>query len=44
MGKSGQNGGWFCDDEIRALFALADPLKPTAKDSIDALTRQGCEL
>ena len=36
--------GFVMNEEIRALFALADPLKPTAKGSIDALTRQGLRV
>ncbi len=36
--------GFVMNEEIRALFALADPLKLTAKGSIDALTRQGLRV
>ncbi len=36
--------GFVMNDELRALFALADPLKPTAKSGIDALRRQGLRV
>ena len=36
--------GFIMNEELRALFALADPLKPTAKGGIDALGRQGLRV
>ena len=36
--------GFVMNEELRALFALADPLKPTAKGGIDALGRQGLRV
>ena len=36
--------GFIMNEELRALFALADPLKPTAKGGIDALGRQGLQV
>ena len=36
--------GFIMNEELRALFALADPLKPTAKSGIDALGRQGLRV
>ena len=36
--------GFIMNEELRALFALADPLKPTAKGGIDALGRQGMRV
>ena len=36
--------GFVMNEELRALFALSDPLKPTAKGGIDALGRQGLRV
>lgn len=36
--------GFVMNEELRALFALADPLKPTAKGGIDALGHQGLRV
>ena len=36
--------GFAMNEELRALFALADPLKPTAKGGIDALGRLGLRV
>ena len=36
--------GFVMNEELRALFALADSLKPTAKGGIDALGRQGLRV
>lgn len=36
--------GFVMNGELRALFALADPLKPTAKRSIEALHSQGLRV
>ena len=36
--------GFVMNEELRALFAIADPLKPTAKGGIDALGRQGLRV
>lgn len=36
--------GFVMNEELRALFALADPLKPTSKSSIEALHSQGLRV